>query len=120
MTKLCKHMTQARACLELDSPGIVWCCDRMCDQKRAAVPRHVETLLRLPTRHQRQDYIARVESLDGFEAASLIREALCEAWMARQGQGSTAGSPKSTKEYPGSTEDKKIAQTGFNGFGVKP
>lgn len=83
MTK-CLHITVARVCCDPSRPddsGVTWCSDRAtCGHKDDARPLHVATLLRIPGRQQRADYIDTVRSAEGAASAEQLKAALVAAW----------------------------------------
>lgn len=63
-----------------DEP-VTWCTDRSeCAVKTEARPRHIATLLRIPGRQQRADYIDTVRSAEGAASAEKLKAALIAAW----------------------------------------
>ena len=83
----CLHLIQrSGVCTDpaLADEPVTWCADRGdCAVKTEARQRHIATLLRIPGRQQRADYIDTVRSAEGAGSADNLKAAFAAAWSTK-------------------------------------
>lgn len=112
----CRHLTPSGHCTEIEHRPP--CTARLCAEKTAARPLHLETLKRMATRQQRAEYLERLDSAEGCMAGMMVRAEYLE-WWERRRNGATAA-PEAARgaqtcaELPADVSGEKTAQIAGN------
>lgn len=79
----CRHLTTSGHCAEVEHRPP--CTARLCAEKNAARPLHLETLKRMTTRQQRAEYLEALDGAEGKTAGMMVRGEFMDWWERRNG-----------------------------------
>lgn len=111
----CRHLTQSGHCAEVEHRPP--CTARLCPEKNAARPLHLETLKRMATRQQRAEYPEALDGAEGKTAGMMVRGEFMDWWERRNGATSApeaAGGAQTCAELPADVSGEKTAQIAGN------
>lgn len=100
----CRHLTTSGHCAEVEHRPP--CTARMCAEKNAARPLHLETLKRMTTSQQCAEYLEALDSAEGKTAGMMVRGEFM-AWWARRRNGATAAPEAAGGAQTGATHAER-------------